>query len=156
MYYCQSLLVEGVMRSCILARTSADLESWSDAVTVLVDTQREANHSLLESPAVIRRPEGWYLFISNRRMWRPGDDPRRPPPITVTTVSFSKDPLDFGRGERPWFHEFENVHAPELVEADGRTWLVRVGTDGRIGNKPLPGLTGWLEIAPLRWEPAAP
>ena len=152
MYYCQSKVSDGVMRSCIVARTSADLASWSEAATVLVDTQREANHSLLESPAVLRRPEGWYLFISNRRMWRTGDDPKRPPPITVTTVSFSQDPLDFGRGESPWFHQIQNVHAAEIVEAEGRTWLVRVGTDGRTANKPMPGLTGWLEIAPLRWE----
>ena len=151
MYYCQSLLVDGVMRSCILARTSTDLKTWSEAVTVLVDTQREANHSLLESPAVIHRPEGWYLFISNRRIWQPQDDPKRPPPITVTTVSFSKDPLDFGRGERPWFHDFPDVHAAEVVEADDRIWLVRVGNDRQSGT-----LTGWLEIAPLRWEPTPP
>lgn len=156
MYYCQSKEFDGVLRSAILARTSPDLETWSDAVPVLVDEKIVSAHSKLESPFVLRRSEGWYLFISNRRTWRPQDDPKRPPPVTVTTVSFSPDPLDFGHGDRPWFQEFVGVHAPEIVEEGGRTWIVRVATEGRTDNKPLPGLTGRLFIAPLRWEPDTP
>jgi hypothetical protein len=158
MYYCQSREVDGVMRSCILARTSPDLETWSDAVPVFVDTKRVANHSLFENPYVVRRPEGWYLFASNRRDWRPADSPRSPPPVTVLTVSFSTDPLFFGRGVRTWFHEIStqhdgaiNPHAPEFVEADGRLWMVCVD---RVKKPGQPGLTGRLEIAPLRWDPA--
>lgn len=141
MYYCQSLEVDGVLRSCILARTSPDLEKWSDAITVLVDTAREAKHSLLESPFVIHRPEGWYLFMCTTRLQ---------PAAQVTTVSFSENPLDFGRGEHPWFQEIREAHAAEIVEAEGRTWIVRVAGSRESGQE-----TGRLEIAPLRWEPAA-
>lgn len=158
MYYCQSKAVDGVLRSCILARTSPDLETWSDASTVYVDTAVEAKHSKLENPFVVRRDEGWYLFVSNRRIYRPADNPASPPPVTVLTVLFSKDPLNFGRGLRPWFHEIStahdgavNPHAPEIVEADGRLWMVCVD---RVRIPGRPGVTGRLEIAPLRWVPA--
>lgn len=46
------------------------------------------------------------------------------------------------------------LSAVTAMATDGRVWLIRVGTDGRDGNKVQTGLTGWLGIAPLRREPA--
>jgi hypothetical protein len=66
-------------------------------------------------------------------------------------VSFSRNPLKFGDGEPQWFHEIPNAHAVEIVEAEGRMWMVRIGS---VGNPRPPGVRGWLDIAPLRWEPA--
>jgi hypothetical protein len=111
-------------------------------------TVYEADHSLLESPYVVHRPEGWYLFISNRGMWQPEDNKFRTPSRTFTTVSFSRDPFDFGRGKEPWFHLLPDIHAPEIVESDGRTYIVRV----RNSRNDPGARRGWLEIAPLRWE----
>ena len=67
MYYCQSAAVEGHAQrlSCILLRTSADLKNWSEAAIVHYDS-RPANHSKLESPFVLSRPEGFYLFDRDR------------------------------------------------------------------------------------------
>lgn len=151
MYYTQYARVDGFMRSCILARTSTDLETWSEAITVMTDLGTESDHSFLESPMVIRGPGGWYLFIANRRLGRFDGGPEKSNPATVTTVSFSKNPLKFGDGEPQWFHEIPNAHAVEIIEAEGRMWMVRIGS---VGNPRPPGVRGWLDIAPLRWEPA--
>ena len=140
MYYCQAALVDGVMRSCDLLRTSKDLREWSEASVVYVDTSRESGHSRLESPFVVPRPEGYYLFVRNRLLKNE----------TVTTVSFSQDPRRFPSGERPWFAELKHVHAPEIVQVDDRYYLARV-SGPRHANRQAPAVGGWVEVAELQF-----
>ena len=141
MYYCQAALVDGVMRSCNLLRTSKDLGDWGTATVVYADTSRESGHSSLESPFVVSRPEGFYLFVRNRLL---EED-------VVTTVSFSEDPAHFPSGERPWFAELKHVHAPEIVEIDGRYYIARV-SGARHANRQTPAVGGWVEMAELQFR----
>jgi hypothetical protein len=139
MYYCQSAAVEGHAQrlSCILLRTSADLRNWSEAVIVHYDN-RPANHSRLESPFVLPRPEGFYLFARDRYVTD----------HCLTRVYFSKDQARFSSGERAWFGTLEDVHAPEIVELDGQHYLARVSGPGHANpNSPVRG--GWVEVARL-------
>jgi hypothetical protein len=141
MYYCQAAVVDGAMRSCDLLRTSKDLRDWSEATVVYVDTSRESGHSSLESPFVVPRPEGFYLFVRNRLL---EED-------TVTTVSFSEDPARFPSGAHPWFAELKHVHAPEIVECDGRYYIARV-SGPRHANRQAPAAGGWVEVAELQFR----
>jgi len=136
MYYCQCAEVDGALRSCILARTSADLETWSAALTVHVDTARPRDHSYLESPFVVRRPEGFYLLVRHRLMEE----------CRTTVVLFSENPLDFGSGEREWFCELHELHAAEVVEHQGHSYVARVSGGFE------PAFPGWVEVAPLDWR----
>jgi hypothetical protein len=141
MYYCQAAKFDGGMRSCVLLRTSKDLRDWSAAQIVQADTSRIAGHSSLESPFVIARPEGFYLFVRNRLLEEE----------TVTTVSFSKIPGHFPSGAHPWFAELKHVHAPEIVERDGLCYLARV-SGPRHANRQSPATGGWVEVAQLQFR----
>ena len=141
MYYCQAAPVDGVMRSCVLLRTSKHLRDWSAASVVCADTSRESRHSTLESPFVVPRPEGFYLLVRNRLL---EED-------TVTTVSFSKEPARFPGGVHPWFTELKHVHAPEIVEFDGRHYIARVSGPSHA-NRQAPAIGGWIEAAELRFR----
>jgi hypothetical protein len=140
MYYCQSAIVDGPRAATVLRR-SRDLEHWSEPVVVHHDMMRPAKHGYLESPVVIQRPEGFYLFIRHRLF---EEDQK-------TVVLFSERPDSFPSGERQWFAEFSHVHAPEIVEHNGRMYLARVsGAPGHVGGAPPEG--GWVDIAPLTFD----
>jgi hypothetical protein len=141
MYYCQAAVVDGVMRSCVLVRTSKDLFKWSTAMVACADTSRVSQHSTLESPFVLSLPEGFYMFIRNRLL----DE------NTVTTVSFSREPVHFPSGEHSWFAEFNHVHAPEIVEVDNRYYIVRVSGPSHA-NRQAPAVGGWVEVAQLQFR----
>lgn len=139
MYYCQSAAVEGHSQrlSCILLRISDDLRNWSEAAIVHYDN-RPANHSKLESPFVLRRAEGFYLFNRDRYV-----TDRCP-----TRAYFSRDPKRFPSGERAWFGDLEDVHAAEIVQAEGQDYIARVsGSSHANPNSPAQG--GWVEVARL-------
>jgi len=138
MYYCQSKIVDGIPRSTILLRKSPDLYTWSEPTLAHVDTIKPADHSYLESPFVIARPEGYYLFARHRLF-----DDRR-----VTSVYFSADPERFPSGERAWFAELEGVHAPEILVDDEQYYIARVTGPAHAGRGGRPD-RGSIDIARL-------
>jgi hypothetical protein len=138
MYYCQLFTVDGINRSCILARRSDDLRRWSEPMVVHADLAEEASHSYLESPYVVARPEGYYLFIRHRRLNE----------RVTTVVLFSRRPDQFPSGERVWFYELDFIHAPEIVEDGGRYWIARV-SGARHANPHSPPSGGWVDVAEL-------
>ena len=141
MYYCQSIFIDGFYRSAILMRKSKDLCEWSDAETVFLDTIKSSEHSYLESPFVVRRPEGYYIFIRHRLLEE----------TCSTVVIFSDFPNEFPSGERTWFVELNHVHAPEIVSHEGKYYIARV-SGPRHGNKFAPQKGGWIEIAELKFS----
>lgn len=140
-YYCQWLEVDGTDRACILLRRSDDLEDWSDATTVHVDTSVESEHAHLESPFVIRHGNEYLLFVRNRLL-----DEK-----CVTTVFTSRTPDSFASGVRAWDFELENIHAPEIVEHNGKFYIARVsGPPDHLPGAPKRG--GYVELAELVLE----
>ncbi len=138
-YSCQALEIDGLWRSCVAVRTSRDLREWGAAEPAHVDTSHVTEHSRMESPFVVHRPEGYYLFVRNRRFDYP----------SLTTVYFSPTPQRFPSGDRAWFAELENVHAPEIVEEAGRYFIARV-SGPRHANRQAPEQGGgWIEVAEL-------
>ncbi len=144
MYYCQSIFIDGFYRSAILMRKSTDLYAWSGAETVFLDTIETREHSYLESPYVVGRPEGYYLFIRHRLL----DE------TCSTVVIFSDSPNEFPSGERTWFAELHHVHAPEIVPHEGKYYIARV-SGPQHGNRFAPEKGGWIEIAELRFADGA-
>ena len=139
-YYCQLELYAGENRSCIVLRRSRDLEDWGEPEVVYVDMMQTAVHSYLESPYVVQRPQGFYLFIRHRLLEEK----------CTTVVLFSERPDRFPTGERPWFHELDFVHAPEIVKHEGSHYIARVsGVKHASRCAPVEG--GWVEIARLEF-----
>ena len=137
-YYCQWMKVDGVGRACIALRRSDDLEKWSEATAVHVDTSVESEHCHLESPFVIRWKEEYLLFVRNRHLEEK----------CVTTVFVSNQPDRFASGESAWDFEIENVHAPEIVECDGKFHIARVsGPPDHLPCAPRQG--GYIELTEL-------
>jgi len=141
MYYCQAAKIDHDTQSCILMRRSDDLRYWSVPVVVHYDTATPTHHSYLESPCVVQRPEGYYLFIRHRLM-----DKR-----TTTVVLFSQRPDAFPSGERTWFCELHDVHAPEIVMDQGKFYIARV-SGAPHASKHAPDRGGWIDIAELVFE----
>ena len=140
MYYCQHARADGENRSCIMLRRSENLNHWSDPQIVYFDVQRAANHSYLESPCMVQRPDGYYLFMRHRLM-----DER-----TTTVVLYSPEPDHFELGLQPWVQELHNVHAPEIISAKDACCIVRV-SGGRHDNPNAPDRGGWLEAAKMEF-----
>jgi len=144
-YYVENIYPEGVGRSSIRLRKSEDLYTWSEPKTVHLDTGHECDHSRLESVFVVRRPEGFYAFamhgIFSKEWGRPN----------VTVGHFSEDPEEFPSGDRMWICEFDNVHAAEFVEYEGKHYICRVsGARTSAAQVPRKYLTsGWVEIAEM-------
>ena len=137
-YSCQAMEIDGLWRSCVAVRTSRDLRDWSDAEPAHIDTSHVTDHSRMESPFVAKRPEGYYLFVRNRMF----DDP------SLTTVYFSQTPGRFPSGNNAWFTELKDVHAPEIVQEQGRYFIARV-SGARHANRQAPEQGGWVEVAEL-------
>lgn len=143
MYYCQSVAVEGVPRSAVLLRESANLQTWTQPRVALYETSHRAEHSLLESPFVVRRPEGFYCFA--RARWLEDR--------CTTAVYFSREPGRFPSGDNDWFAELADVHAAEVVEHGGGYYLARVSGYAEAGTA-HPPFPGFVEVAELRFEDA--
>jgi beta-fructofuranosidase len=142
-YSCQAMQIDGAWRSCVAVRTSRDLRQWSAAEPAHVDTSHITEHSRMESPFVVPRPEGYYLFVRNRMFDYP----------SLTTIYFSQTPRRFPSGSKAWFAELENVHAPEIVEEGGRYFIARV-SGARHANRQAPDQGGgWIEVAELAFRP---
>jgi hypothetical protein len=141
MYYCQAAKIDYDTQSCILMRQSDDLHYWTVPVVVHYDTDNPTHHSYLESPCVVQRPEGFYLFVRHRRL-----DEK-----TTTVVLFSTRPDRFPSGKRSWFCELNDVHAPEIAMDNGKYYIARVSGPPHA-NKNAPDKGGWIEVAELVFE----
>ncbi len=140
-YSCQAMQIDGIWRSCVAVRESADLHTWSPAKPAHVDTNKVHHHSYTESPFVVARPEGYYLFVRHRLF----NDP------VLTTVYFSRDPRRFPSGKKAWFAELKDIHAPEIVEYEKRYYIARV-SGKRRANPQAPDTGGWIEVAELQFQ----
>jgi len=69
----------------------------------------------------------------------------------TTVALFSKDLCSFPSGDRQWFCELPDAHAPEIVSFDGRFYIIRVSGPDHSG-KGAPERGGWLEIASLSFK----
>ena len=137
MYYCQLERIGGEDWSCILLRRSGDLDAWDEPEIVYVDRMKPATHSYLESPYVVQRPEGFYLFIRHRLLEE----------RCTTVVLFSERPDRFDGG---WFAELDYVHAPEIVSDGGDYFIARV-SGVRHSSRTAPPEGGWIDIAKLEF-----
>ncbi len=137
-YSCQAMEIDGIWRSCVAVRTSHDLRQWSDAEPAHIDTSHVTDHSRMESPFVVKRPEGYYLFVRNRMFDYP----------SLTTIYFSQTPRRFPSGNKAWFAELKDIHAPEIVEEAGRYFIARV-SGPRHANRQAPEQGGWIDVAEL-------
>lgn len=141
MYYCRSCDVEGVPRSCVYLRESNDLDTWSEGRRIFYDPLVRADHSLIESPFVLKRREGWYLFYRDRT----GSD-------MDTPVYFSHRHDAF---ENPPITTLIDCHAAEIVSLEEMHYIARAS--GPIhGHPSAPSHGGWLDVAPLAFHAAPP
>ena len=107
---------------------------------VYIDTMQTCTHSYLESPYVVARPEGYYLFIRHRKL----DE------NTTTVILHSDQPDNFPTDKRLWFHELHEVHAPEIIQFKGNYYIARV-SGAQHANKKIPLVGGWVDIARLEF-----
>ena len=142
MYYCQLITLEKTGRSAILLRKSTDLKQWSAPVVVHVDESEPAEHSYLESPFAVARPEGFYLFVRHRRLPQSG----------ATIVLFSNRPDAFPSGQQKWLALLDHTHAMEIVTDQGRYYAARVSGAPHADSQ-APAKSGHVDIAELRFEP---
>jgi hypothetical protein len=128
-YYTAALLDPSGAQGRVYARTSRDLISWTDPVTVSYGGAAGSDVASTECPFVVHRPDGYYLFRTHRYGAMP-----------LTDVYRSPDPLMFGNDDDRYRIGTLPVAAPEIFEYDGRTYIaaLELGTDG-------------IRIAPLRW-----
>jgi hypothetical protein len=140
-YYVQRRQVAGCERSCVMLRTSADLRTWSSGRPALVDESREVKHCKLESPFVIEHAGRYWLFVRDRHR----EDPSHPAPVAVFV---SSEPDHFAT----FATEFPDMQAPELLEHDGRWYVVRVSGVSHACVHTDRDQRGWLEIAEIAFR----
>lgn len=114
----------------VMYRTSDDLVHWGERQTVFTDPEVGTWGGGTESPFVVQRDDGWYLFIG----------PRPTPEYVGTDVFRSDDPFDFQDAELVGHID---SHAAEVV-VDGDAWFVTAAGWGQ----------GGLHLAPLTWTPS--
>lgn len=107
-------------------RTSADLLHWGPRQIAFSDPMKGMAAGTTESPFVVQRPEGYYLFLSLR------DNE-----YNKTEAFFSRDPFHFEVDPLSALP----VHAGELVQDDGAWYISHCGW-----------YAAGLYIAPLRWS----
>ena len=106
-------------------RTSVDLRDWGERAIAFRDESMGLGGGPTESPFVVARDAGYYLFIGPRNDY------------VSTAVYFSRDPLGF---QGPSITEIE-AHAPEIVrDLDGSEYITHAGWG-----------QGGVFLAPLRW-----
>lgn len=133
-YYLYSVGVSAARHGTILVTASPDLERWSPPAVALEDPERILGWGNLESPTVVVRDDGYYLFVT--RTSEANVDYAR------TVVFFSTDPARFA-----WAPVTEMLaHAAEVVEVDGQDYITAAGWTLMLGER-------WrgLSVARLGW-----
>lgn len=116
-------------KGAVYCRTSKDLVHWSDSKIVAFGGSAGTNPYSAECPFVVSRPEGYYLF----RTQRYGADAQ-------TSVYCSPDPMDFGIDDDRYLLGTLPIAAPEVVEHEGEWYVACL----------LPSLKG-IQIARMEW-----
>jgi beta-fructofuranosidase len=125
MYYCATSAPTGG-NHVVAYRESADLLHWGERAIAFTDPIRGTTDGPTESPFVVSRPDGYYLFIGPRGGY------------VGTDVFFSTDPLSF-RLEDIVGHIAS--HAAEVIEdVDGSWYVSRCGWG-----------QGGVDLARLEW-----
>lgn len=129
MYYTATARPDGGAH-VVAYRTSDDLTRWSKRGIAYADASEGTSGGNTESPTLLVRDEGFYLWIGPRHDY------------VSTEVFFSRDPFRFAG---PPLAEIP-AHAAEVVrDLDGQEHVSRAGWE-----------QGGLDLAPLRWAcPAA-
>lgn len=110
-------------------RSSADLRTWSARAVAYIDPMSGKGAGPTESPFVVARDEGYYLFIASSEDY------------LATRVFFSADPLRFAE---PAIAQLK-THAPEIVhDLDGKQYISHAGWG-----------QGGVFLAPLSWHCAS-
>jgi arabinan endo-1,5-alpha-L-arabinosidase len=133
-WYLYSVGVSAAMHGTILVTSSDDLEHWTTPTTALEDPELILGWGNLESPTVVERDDGFYLFLT--RTSEANVDYAR------TVVFHSADPQRFA-----WAPVTEMLtHAAEVFEADGQWYITAAGWTSMLGDR-------WrgLSIARLGW-----
>ncbi len=140
MVTCEAAEAGDATHSSVVLRTSQHLTQWSPPRVIHADTERPTERSYLESPHLLARPEGCYLFLRHRLL----DD------RSATVVHFSRRADRFRWGPRRWVAELADCHAAEIVTTAGATYIARAS--GAPHARPgAPAGAGWVEIAVLEF-----
>lgn len=133
-WYFYSVGASAESRGQILVTTSPDLETWSTPTVALEDPIPAFGWGNLESPTVVARDDGYYLFVT-----RTSD---APVDYVRTVVFHSADPAHFR-----WTPVTEMLaHAAEVIDVDGQAYITAAGWTSSLGER-------WrgLSIAKLGW-----
>jgi hypothetical protein len=114
----------------VYARTSTDLQTWSEPRVVAAGGAAGDGPYSAECPFVVARA-GWYFLFRTQRY---GADAQ-------TRVYRSPDPLDFGVDDDRYLVTLLPVAAPEIVTVGDATYIAAL----------RPGLDG-IQIARLAWQ----
>ena len=129
LWYCYySCTLDNRTRGFMAARTSPDLEQWSDYTIVMEGGSPGNGPWSAECPFVVTLDGYYYLFRT--QTYRP----------EVTHVYRSRDPLDFGVHDDSKLIATLSVAAPELIQ-DGKQWYIS-STDDYQG----------ITLQRLRWD----
>jgi beta-fructofuranosidase len=130
-----SVGVDADLHGQIVASTSTDLVTWSDATAVIADPVPSLVWGNLESPFVARYGGAFYLFLTRTPYDGHTDYVR-------TVVFRSHDPTRF-----EWRPVAElRAHAAEIVVQDGQYFITSAGWTAEVGEA-----NRGLLLAPLRW-----
>lgn len=132
-------------RGAVSCFSSSDLQTWSFegfALTSGENAPLKPAWGAMESPFVVKKDGKYYLFVTYTDCKKDN--------YCNTMVFCSEDPKNFGvydgeNGKRPI--TFLNVHAPEIIEENGRCYITTCGWRGY----PNP-FEGSVSIAPLDWK----
>jgi hypothetical protein len=114
-------------------RTSKDLAHWSEPTKVAYGGSEGSGPGSAECPFVYyQKASGYYYLLRNQYYGQKAK----------FSVYRSKDPKNFGRDDDKDLVESLPYAAPEIVEADGQTYLAVL----------MPNLKG-IEVAKLKWAP---
>ncbi len=134
LWYLFSVGISARSHGTIMVSTSPDLTQWTAPVTVLEDPELHLGWGNLESPTVVSRDDGFYLFITKTTA-APMDYGR-------TLVFHSRDPLRFR-----WAPVTELItHAAEVFEHEGQSYITAAGWTSMVGEHGR-----GLSIARLGW-----
>jgi sucrose-6-phosphate hydrolase SacC (GH32 family) len=102
-------------RNGIYARTSNDLETWSEPTLVSEGGRAGHGPESAECPFVIYRPEVGLYYLFRNQLY--GENARN-------TVYASPDPMNFGVDDDRYFVTELPIAAPEIASYKGETYIV--------------------------------
>jgi hypothetical protein len=102
-------------RNGVYARTSMDLETWSEPTLVSEGGRAGDGPESAECPFVIYRPDVGLYYLFRNQLY--GEN-------ALNTVYASADPMNFGVNDDRYFVTELPIAAPEIVSYEGETYIV--------------------------------